>query len=63
MLRIKGGEKIVTQITTDQIRAEIDFAKDYRKDREHYSAAISVPDHISWIESNPKTFELQIKKK
>jgi hypothetical protein len=62
-LRIKGGEKIVSQIKTENIGAEIDFAKDYRKERVHYSAAISVPDNISWIESIPKTFELHIKKK
>jgi YbbR domain-containing protein len=62
-LRIKGGEKIVSQIKAEHIKAEIDFAKDYRKDRTYYSAAISVPENVSWIESRPKTFELHIKKK
>lgn len=62
-LRIKGGEKIVAQIRPENINAEIDFAKNYRKDRTQYSAAISVPENISWIESIPKTFELHIKKK
>lgn len=62
-LKVKGGEKIVAALEASDIRAEIDYRNQYRPDREEYAVSISTPENISWIESIPKTFSLQVKRK
>jgi len=62
-LKVKGGEKIVAALEASDIRVEIDYGKQYRRDRENYAASISTPENISWIECIPKTFSLQVKRK
>jgi hypothetical protein len=62
-LKVKGGEKIVADLQASDIKAEIDYKNQYRKDREEYAASISTPENISWIECIPKTFSLQVKRK
>ena len=62
-LRIKGGEKIVTAITSSDIKAEIDYRNQYRPEQEKYAASITTPDNITWIECIPETFSLHVKRK
>ena len=62
-LRIKGGEKIVANVLPEEIKVEIDFAKNYNRNKEDYAAYIVTPNNISWIESIPKTFKLKVKRK
>jgi hypothetical protein len=62
-LKVKGGEKIVADLQASDIKAEIDYGSQYRKNREKYAASISTPENISWIECIPKTFSLQVKRK
>jgi hypothetical protein len=62
-LKVKGGEKIVADLQASDIKAEIDYGSQYRRDREKYAASISTPENISWIECIPKTFSLQVKRK
>ncbi len=62
-LRIKGGEQIVAGINADEIQAEINFGKQYKVDREEYSAKIITPQNVNWIESIPKKFRLKIRRK
>jgi YbbR domain-containing protein len=62
-LKVKGGEKIVAALQASDIKAEIDYRNQYRRDREKYAASISTPENISWIECIPKTFSLQVKRK
>jgi YbbR domain-containing protein len=62
-LKVKGGEQIVAVLDTSQIIAEIDFKSYYKPDRERYAVSIITPEKVSWIESFPKTFSLQVKKK
>lgn len=62
-LKVKGGEKIVASLSADQINAEITFGDHYRPDPKNYAVSISTPDDIAWIESIPKTFTLQVKRK
>jgi YbbR domain-containing protein len=62
-LKVKGGEKIVAALKASDIKAEIDYGNQYRRDREKYAASISTPENISWIECIPKTFSLQVKRK
>lgn len=61
-LRIKGGFKLIAAIDTSDIRAEIDY-RNYRPEKEEYAAQIITPENISWIETNPKTFKLKVKRK
>jgi len=62
-LKIKGGEKIVASLSADQINAEIAYGNQYRPDPKKYAVSISTPKNIEWIESIPKTFTLQVKRK
>jgi hypothetical protein len=62
-LRIKGGEKIVTALNAEDIGVEINFNRSYHPDKDEYSALITTPAAVSWIESIPKTFKLKIKRK
>ena len=62
-LKVKGGEKIVAALESSDIKAEIDYRNQYRPEREEYAVSISTPENISWIESIPKTFSLQVKRK
>lgn len=62
-LKIKGGEKIVASLSADQINAEIAFGNQYRPDPKKYAVSITTPKNIEWIESIPKTFTLQVKRK
>jgi len=62
-LKVKGGEKIVAALQASDIKAEIDYRNQYRRDRDKYAASISTPENISWIECIPKTFSLQVKRK
>ena len=62
-LRIKGGEKIVAGISAKDIQVQIDYARNFRADKEEYSALITTPNFISWTESIPQTFKLKVKKK
>jgi YbbR domain-containing protein len=62
-LKVKGGEKIVAALKASDIKAEIDYGSQYRRDREQYAASISTPENISWIECIPKTFSLHVKRK
>lgn len=62
-LKVKGGAKIVAALQASDIKAEIDYGNQYRKDRENYAASITTPDNISWIECVPRTFTLQVKRK
>jgi hypothetical protein len=61
-LRIKGGEELLADLKPEDITAEIDFSKSYRRGKEDYSAKIMTPDNISWIESYPKTFKLKVRR-
>ncbi|TFG98096.1 MAG: YbbR-like domain-containing protein [Calditrichales bacterium] len=62
-LKVKGGEKVVAAIKPEEIIAEIDFPSHYRPDVKNYAVSIVTPTHISWIESIPQIFSLQVKKK
>jgi hypothetical protein len=62
-LKVKGGEKRVAALKPDEIKAEITFASHYRSNIDTYAVSIQTPDDINWIESIPKTFSLQIKRK
>ena len=62
-LKVKGGAKIVAALEASDIKAEIDYGNQYRKDREQYAASITIPENISWIECVPRTFTLQVKRK
>ena len=62
-LKVKGGERIIADLGPEDINAEIDYLHNYQPDREQYAASISTPDDISWIESIPKTFTLQVRRK
>ena len=62
-LKVKGGERIIAALDTSQIIAEIDFRNYYKPDRDKYAVSIITPDKVSWIESFPKVFSLQVKKK
>lgn len=62
-LHVKGGEKVVAELNSEQIDAEIDFNKSYKPDKKYYPVRISTPQNISWIESIPKEFQLQIKRR
>jgi YbbR domain-containing protein len=62
-LKVKGGEKIVAALKPDEFKAQIDFASNYHPDREKYAASISTPEEVSWLESIPTTFSLQVKRK
>ena len=62
-LHIKGGERVVAEVDSSIIKAEIDFSKNYRRDRLQYAVHISTPQNIGWIESIPKTFELKVKRR
>ncbi len=62
-LKVKGGERLVAALDTSSIKAEFDFMQNYQQDREKYAVSIITPEKISWIESFPKMFSLQIKKK
>ena len=62
-LRIKGGESLVAQITPEDFKAEIDFAKNYDVEKESYGAVISTADKISWVESIPKAFKLKVRRR
>jgi YbbR domain-containing protein len=62
-LKVKGGEQIIAALDTSQIIAEIDFKSYYRPDREKYAVSIITPEKVSWIESYPRVFSLQVKKK
>lgn len=62
-LRIKGGEKIVEKLEVTEIIAEIDYASQYKPEREEYAVSIKVPKNISWLESSPKTFKLKVRRK
>jgi hypothetical protein len=61
-LRIKGGVDLLADIQPTDIKAEIDF-KNYRPDQEEYSARIVTPENINWLEADPKTFNLKVKRK
>jgi len=62
-LRVKGGEQIVADIKSDEISTVINFAKQYKVDREDYGAEIIIPENVTWIESIPKKFKLKVKRK
>jgi len=62
-LRIKGGENLVAQIQADEIKAAINFTKQYKVDQEEYGAEIITPENINWIESIPKKFRLKIRRR
>jgi YbbR domain-containing protein len=62
-LRVKGGEKIVEKISTEEILAEIDFKAQYKPELPDYPVSIKTPEGISWLESSPKTFKLTVKRK
>ena len=62
-LRIKGGEKIIEQVTNEDILAEIDFSTQYKQEQTEYPVSIKTPSEVSWLESSPKTFKLTVKRK
>jgi YbbR domain-containing protein len=62
-LRIKGGEKIVAGVKAEDIHVQINFNRNFRPDKEEYSALITTPGAISWTESIPRTFKLKVKRK
>jgi hypothetical protein len=62
-LKIKGGEYLVAGVTAQDIRAEIDFAKNYQVEKESYGASIITPENISWIEPIPKKFKLKVRRR
>jgi hypothetical protein len=62
-LKVKGGEKLVAALDTSLIKAEINFKKSYRADREKYAVSIKTPENITWIESIPERFTIQVKKR
>ncbi len=62
-LRIKGGEKNVEKLNSDEILAEIDFKLQYKPEKSEYPVIIKTPPEISWLESSPKTFKLTVKRK
>lgn len=62
-LKVKGGEKLVKALDTSSIRAEFDYSHNYQAGREKYAVSIITPEKISWIESFPREFSLQVKKK
>ena len=61
-LRIKGGVDLLAGIQPKDIIAEIDY-NSYRPDQEEYGARIITPENITWLESNPKTFKLKVRRK
>ena len=62
-LKVKGGEQLVAALDTSSVRAEFNFRQNYRPGRDKYAVSIITPEKITWLESFPKTFTLQIKKK
>jgi YbbR domain-containing protein len=62
-LKIKGGEDLVAAVSSADITADIDFAKNYQVEKESYAARIITPENISWIEPIPKTFKLKVRRR
>ena len=62
-LKISGGEDIVAFIKSSDIKAEIDYAKNYKMHIESYGASIVAPPNIRWIESIPKSFKLKVRRR
>jgi len=62
-LRVKGGEKNVEKLNSEEILAEIDFELQYKPEQSDYPVRIKTPPEISWLESSPKTFKLTVKRK
>jgi YbbR domain-containing protein len=62
-LRVKGGEKNVEKLNSDEILAEIDFRTQYKPEQTDFPVSIKTPPEISWLESSPKTFKLTVKRK
>lgn len=62
-LRVKGGEKLIEKLTSEEILAEIDYRTQYKPEQSEFPVRIVTPPGISWLESSPKTFKLTVKRK
>jgi hypothetical protein len=63
MLRIKGGESIISELKPGDISVIFDYSKDYRQGISDYPMQIETPLGVSWLEASPQKFHLKLAKR
>lgn len=63
MLRVKGGESLISELKPEDISVIFDYSKDYQPEISEYVMQIETPLGISWIDASPQKFRLKLTKK
>lgn len=60
---IKGGDKVVAQVTRDNVFAFINYETDYVSSRKRYVVNLNLSENVDLVSSEPQYFDILIKEK